>query len=92
MKKCNFKCESIHWGLNIHLLQMEGAAEPKAGANWRFPGRERSSDGSSCVLLLGFVKMPVLNRSYIWGQVTAITGDTASPQIIPRDGNDIELT
>ena len=49
MKKYNFKREPIHWGLNIHLLQMEGAAEPKARANWRLPGRERSSDGSPCV-------------------------------------------
>lgn len=45
-----------------------------------------------CVLLPGFVKMLGLNRSYIWGQVTAITGDTASPQIIPGDENDTELT
>lgn len=30
MKKYNFQCESIHWGLNIHLLQMEGAVESKA--------------------------------------------------------------
>lgn len=26
MKKYNFKWESIHWGLNTHLLEMEGAA------------------------------------------------------------------
>lgn len=49
MKKYNFQCESIHGGLNIHLLQMEGAVESKAGANWHRAGWERSSGGCWCV-------------------------------------------
>lgn len=90
MKKYNFQCEPIHGGLNIHLLQMEGAAEGEAGADWCLAGRERS--GGRSALPRGFAKRPALKRSYIWGQVTAITGDAASPQIIPRNGNDTELT
>lgn len=90
MKKYNFEWESIHWGLNTHLLGTEGPAEHERHsqlvyAKGQVPGRVSA-------LLLDFVKMMVLNRSYIWGQVTAITGDTVSPQIIPSDGTDMELT
>lgn len=55
-------------------------------------GRLERSSQARYVHLLDFVKMMVFDRSYIWGQVTAITGDKERSQIILRDENDMKLT
>lgn len=91
MKNYNFPCEPIHWGLNIHLLGMEGGSKICRRSQLGSGRLERSALARDAQLL-NFVKMMVFDRSYIWGQVTAITGDKECSQIILRDENDMKLT
>jgi hypothetical protein len=71
MKNYNVQCEPIHWGLTFICWEQWGQQKPSEPIG---SGRMERSAPAGEVWLSDFVKMMVFDRSYIWGQVTAITG------------------
>lgn len=71
MKNYNVQCEPIHWGLTFICRERCGQRNPSEPIG---SGRMERSAPAGEVRLSDFVKMMVFDRSYIWGQVTAITG------------------
>lgn len=70
MKNYNFPCEPIHWGLNIHLLGMEGAVKSAVGANWGAAGWKGQ-------LWLGMRNSSTLLK---WWYSTEVTSEVKWPQ------------
>lgn len=71
MKNYNFQCEPIRWGLASICWEQRGQRNPSEPIG---KGRIERSAPAREVPLSDFVKMMVFDRSYIGGQVTAITG------------------
>lgn len=71
MKNYNFQCEPIRWGLASICWERRGQRNPSEPIG---KGRIERSAPAREGPLSDFVKMMVFDRSYIGGQVTAITG------------------